>query len=71
MYSEKAYKNWFEHFSYNKLKKNKLKTLNQNLTLEEYKNHTLQEFLKGDEKFFSIILNIDRNYFYNPEKENE
>lgn len=43
-----------------------LKTQAQNLTLETYKKYSKQEFLKWDEKFNSIILTYERDYFYNP-----
>lgn len=43
-----------------------LKIQNKNITLELYKKYTNQEFLKWDEKYFSIILTFEREYFYKP-----
>ena len=39
------------------------------ITLETYKELSTQEFLKGDEKFTSIITNYDEELFYEPDQE--
>ncbi len=44
-----------------------LKTQVPNLTLESYKQYTTQEFLPWDEKFDSVILTYQRNYYFNPQ----